>query len=367
MNIRILINGTYDISEMVVSAELSGDTSKLNRQLNVNAIVTKDGRTPLFRISEGSRISLRIDNKLRFVGVVFSHEVSSDGNVTLTAYDSNVYLSKSNDSRIFKNKKASDIIAMLAKDFGIKTGAIANTGYVIPYLRMSNKTLFEMVVTALRLTQGQTGKRYFIGNDGGNLTLKEGAKSDTKYVFKDGANLISATFKSSIEDTITQVKVIGGAKGKEISVVAKNEKLRQRFGVMQALETMDEKATASQIKQRADALMKQKGVIDEQYQVEVLGIPEVDVGTPVYIKNVMTGIYGAFYVTSVKHTYTENHLMTLELSRTYDLPDIEISADDLKPEVVKAKGTKKKKKKKTKKELEAEKKKEAAKKEATKK
>lgn len=359
MNLRILINGSYDISEMVSSAELSGDTAKFNRQLNVNAIVTKDGRTPQFRIIEGSRISLRIDNKLLFVGVIFSHEVNSEGNVSLTAYDSNVYLTKSNDSRIFKNKKASEIITMLAKDFGIKTGKIADTGYVIPYLRMSNKTLFDMVVTALKLTSSQTGKRFFIGNDGGNLTLKEGAKSDTKYVFKDGANLISASFKSSIEDTITQVKVIGGAKGKEISVVAKNEKLRQKFGVMQALETMDEKATASQIKQRADALMKQKGVIDEQYQVEVLGIPEVDVGTPVYIKNVMTGIYGAFYVTSVKHTYAENHLMSLELSRTYDLPDIEISSDDLKPEEVKAKGSKKKKT--SKKALEAEKKKEATK------
>jgi len=73
----------------------------------------------------------------------------------------------------------------------------------------------------------------------------------------------------------------------------------------------------------------------------------------------MTGIYGAFYVTSVKHTYAENHLMSLELSRTYDLPDIEISSDDLKPEEVKAKGSKKKKT--SKKALEAEKKKEATK------
>lgn len=356
MNLRILLNSSYDISEMVVSAELSGDTSKFNRQLNVTAIVTKDGRTPLFRISEGSRISLRIDNKLLFVGVVFSHEVNNEGNVTLTAYDSNVYLSKSTDSRIFKNKKASEIITLLAKDFGIKTGKIADTGYVIPYLRMSNKTLFDMVVTALKLTQGQTGKRFFIGNDGGNLALKEGAKSEKKYVFKDSMNLISASFSSSIEDTITQVKVIGGVKGKERTVIAKNEKLRQRFGVMQALEVMDEKATESQIKQRADMLMKQKGVIDEQYNVEVLGIPEVDVGTPVYIKNVMTGIYGAFYVTSVTHTYAENHLMSLELSRTYDLPDIDISNDDLKPETPKAK------KKTSKKAIDSDKKKEATKK-----
>lgn len=344
MNIRILLNGTFDISQMVETVDLSGDTSKFNRVLSASGIVTTDGRTPLFKITQGSRISLRVDEKLLFVGVVFAHTVNSNGSFSLTAYDSNVYLTKSSDTRIFKNKKASDIVSTLAKDFGIKTGKIADTGYVIPYLRMSNKTLFDMVATALKLTQKQTGKRYFVGNDGGNLTLSEGAKATTKYVFKDATNLISASFSASIEDTITQVKVIGGAKGKEQTVIAKNDKLRQKFGVMQALEVIDEKATTSQIKQRADTLMKQKGVIDEQYQIEVIGIIGVDVGTPVYVKNVMTGIYGAFYVTSVKHSFSDTHLMTLELSRTYDLPDIDINSDDLAPEKPKAKKKKTSKK-----------------------
>lgn len=328
MSIGVIINNV-NVSTFIESVSLSGDTSKFNRTLTLKMIATEDGRKRSLTINEGEPISFRYDGVLRFVGVIFAYEISSDGSLSVTAHDSNIYFAKSNDTRIFVNKKASDIIRILATDFGVIIGNIADTGYVIPYLRLSNQTLYDMILKALTITRRQTNKRFFVGNKGGKLTLTEGV-SNTKYLFKDGENLISASYSRSIEDTKTQVKVIGGKEGKGTTVIAKDDAKRKKYGVLQALEEMDEKATPAQVKQRAQALLKEQSVVSEQLSVEVLGVPEVDVGTPVYIVNGMTSTNGGYYVTSVDHEYSAGlHTMSLELTRTYDLPSIEINSDEI--------------------------------------
>lgn len=326
--INVILNNKLDITEYIASANLSGDSTKFNRQLSLQMNMTQDGRTRGVTVVEGDVLVFRSYDAVRFIGYVFATERSSDGMVSITAYDSNIYLAKSNDSRIFINKKASEITSALAKDFGIPTGSIADTGYVIPFLRLSNKSLFDMILTALKLTYQQTGKRFFVGNTKGKLTLIAGAEPEQRFLFKDGENLISASYSRSIEDTKTQVKVIGGKKGSETIVSITNEGAQKKYGVLQALEVMDESATASQVKQRAQTLLKEQSVVSEQFNVEVLGVPEVDVGTAVYVQNEMTSVSGAFYVTSVSHDYNGGlHTMSLELSRTYELPDIDIDEE----------------------------------------
>lgn len=330
MTINVSINNV-DITPFVESIEISGDTTKFNRSLSLQMLATEDGRNRAFSFEEGVTITFKYEDKIRFIGVVFAYDISSDGVLTLNAYDSNVYLAKSTDTKIFKNTKASEIIHILATDFGIPVGSIADTGYVIPYIRLEKTTLYDMVLKVLTLTRKQTNKRFFIGNVNGKLVVTAGI-SNTKYLFKDGENLLSASYSRSIEDTRTQAKVIGGPKGKETVVVVKDDTKRAKYGVMQVFEEMDEKATPSQVKQRAQALLKEQAVVEEQLQIEVLGVPEVDVGTPVYVINKMTATNGAYYVTSIKHTYKAGlHTMSLELTRTYELPDIKISDDELNP------------------------------------
>lgn len=343
MTIKIILDGKYDISELVTDVALSGDTKKVNRQLEVTIKATTNGRNRNLTIKPGRKVTFRYDGKLRFIGIIFSHNINDKGDVTFTSYDSNVYLTKSTNTYIYRNKKASDIIKTLGKEYGIPLGEIADTGYVIPYLRVQSATLYDLALKALTVTRKQTGKRFVFGNVNGRLTVSAVAKSPTKYVFENGKNILSANYSASIEETITQVRVVGGKKGKQTSVIVRNAELREVYGVMQAFEEMDEKATASQVKQRANALLNERGVVDETYEVEVLGIPEVDVGTAVYIKNAMTGVYGAFYVDSITHAYKNPHTMALKLTRTYELPDIEVDSDELKPEEVKKKKPVKKK------------------------
>lgn len=351
MSVAVYLNGETDVSAFVKNVTLSGHVSKFNREITVEFHTTIDGRTPEIYVDEGDQLTYRYNGKLRFIGIVFDMEITSDGSLRAVAYDSNVYLTKSKDTRIFTNKKASDIIKILAQDFEIPLGDIEDTGYVIPYLKLPNKSLSDMVKVALKRTRQQTGKRFFISNKAGRLTLTSVAKPQKYFVFKDGSNLISAKYSRSIEDMITQVRVIGGPKGKETSVIVKDDTKRKQYGVIQALEILDEKATASQVKQRASTILKESSQVAESLSVEVLGIPEVDVGSAVYVINEMTQTNGAYFVESVSHKYSSAmHTMSLTLTRTFELPDIEISSDMITREVAKKKKAEKKSTKTTKKE-----------------
>lgn len=323
--------GTVNITDFVKSVTITGDSTQFHRTCTVSLYKSSNGRTPAFGVDEGATLAFTFGGKPYFRGIVFSQSVNEKGDMSITAHDANAYFSKSTDSQIITKKKASDIVKMYSSDFQIPFGSIADTGYVIPYLRVSNQTLRDTILKMLTITRNQTGLRYFMACGGdGKMTLKKGL-SNTRYKFYDGINLIGATYTRSIEDTKTQVKVIGGKKGKETVVVAKHDAARAKYGVLQVVEEMDESATPSQVKSRAEMLLKQQAGVSEQLDIEVLGIPEVDVGDGVYVINQMTQTQGAYYVTAITHKYEGSlHTMSLGLSRTFELPDIEVNADELK-------------------------------------
>lgn len=326
--INVRYNGR-DITDMVVSVEWSGHSEKPNRQLSVIISNTENGRTQLLKIDNGKVVEFRNNNELLFRGFVFAHETTHKGETSVTAYDENIYLLKSTDRRKFTKMKASEIASRLCKDYGIPIGKISDTGYVIPKLILREKSLYDMLMYALTLTRKHTGKRFFISNVDGKFYLRAGSEKQSKYLIEVGRNIVSASYSQSIEETKTQVKVIGG-KNESITVKQRNAALVKKYGVLQELEVMDEKATKAQMEQRAKTLLKERGVIDDQATVEALGVDEVITGTGVYVYEPMTGIKGGYYVTSDSHVYTgTSHTMTLELSATYDLPKIEIEKEAL--------------------------------------
>lgn len=329
MTVKLVIKN-QDVSEFVKSVDWSGQTSSFDRRLNISLINTIDGRKRAFKVSEGDMISFDWQGKTLFIGIIFSFDADEEGNMSITAYDPNIYLAKSNDIRKFTNMKASDIVKKLSKDFGIPTGTIVNTGYVIPRLIFRDKSLFDMILTALTLTRKQTGKRFFVGNDKGKLTLKSPSDSKNRFVLQAGSNLTGASYSRSIEDTKTQIKVTGGNKKKPITSVASNSSLRKKFGVLQHVEEMDEKATSSQVKQRAATLLKEMAVINDQANVESIGIVEVISGTAVYVADPLSSIAGSYFVSSDSHTFSNGmHTMSLELSKSNDLPPIKIDKEVL--------------------------------------
>lgn len=322
---RVEYDGRYIIDNLVESITWSGDILQAARWVTVVINNTTDGIVPLITFEEGRELRIYDDNDIEiFRGIIFYQSINSKGVVNLKAYDENIYLTKNSDSRKFVNVKASDIVRRLCNDFGIAYGTIADTGYVIPKLILRNYTLWDMMITALTETRKQTGRRFYIYSDQGRLHLAERKEKVAALIIERGTNLIYASYFRSIEDMRNKVRVFADSEGGSRSVTVQNQQLIDRYGLMQYAETLPGDVTPSELKQRANELLEQLGVVDDEASIEAIGDFNIRSGMAVYVVEPMTGILGSYYVVSDEHVIIDGvHKMYLTLSATDELPTLE--------------------------------------------
>lgn len=185
-----------------------------------------------------------------------------------------------------------------------------------------------MIITALTETRKQSGKRYTTRIKNGNLELIEKLNQTSQWVIEEGVNLMDASYDESIENTYTQVKVIGkDSKGNEISVVQKNEEAQKLYGIMQEYVSQSNKVTQAEVNAIAAQRLKELSVLQKSGSIKTYGIEGVETGTGVYVIDNETGLVGGFYVESDSHKYSNGcHEMSLTLAWTDELPEIEYQA-----------------------------------------
>ena len=76
-----------------------------------------------------------------------------------SAYDQLRYL-KNKDTYVYENKTATEVVQMIAADFNLSVGAMDDTGFKIESRSEPDKTLFDIILTALGLTTISTGQMY---------------------------------------------------------------------------------------------------------------------------------------------------------------------------------------------------------------
>ena len=123
------------------------------------------------KITEGNAVMMSVDGEKAFFGFIFTKKENADGKLKITAYDQLRYF-KNKETYVYENKTASDVIRMVANDFNLRVGSLANTGYVIPQRAEDNQTLFDVVGNALDLTMMMTKESYVLYDDYGALTLR---------------------------------------------------------------------------------------------------------------------------------------------------------------------------------------------------
>ncbi|AND39623.1 XkdQ/YqbQ family protein [Cytobacillus oceanisediminis] len=325
ISVQYIANGkTTHLEEIVTSVIWSGSVMDGIRKLEVSLANTVDGRKRAVSIREGGEIRFYKDNKELFRGIVFLYDIRANGEQSITAYDEFVYLTKNQESRKFTGMTASQIMKRLCSDFDIPVGTIANTGYVIPKLIMEDRSLKEIIVTALTLTKKQTGKRFFVYSQNGRMYLSERKTMARKWIIENGVNLIDASYSVSMEDLRTQVKVIGGDEKNPIISTLKNNTLTKLYGTMQHIEESSEAKTKSQVEQLAKQLLKDLGNLSDEASIEAIGIDDVVAGSAVYVIEAMTGLKGGYYVSTDSHRFEGgNHTMSLTLTATDELPELE--------------------------------------------
>lgn len=314
MKVDILIQngntGYYPIVEDGVSLEWDrkGTPGKLKFS------VINDGAISFL---EGNSVRLAIDGTEVFHGFVFSKSRTGKmpNLIEVTAYDQLRYF-KNKDTYRYENKKANEVIQMIAEDFKLRAGVLEDTGYVIAQRTEDNKTLFDIAQNALDETLQAKSKLYVLYDDCGKLTLRnvESMKLD---LLIDVDTIGGYTYSSTIDNqTYNQVKITykNASGGKEETFVVKDSSHINDWGLLQYTDTVELSSSGAA---KAEALLKLYNQKTRSLSIsDALGDIRVRAGSSVVVKLGLGDINVQSYmlVERVTHKFKQNqHLMDLKL------------------------------------------------------
>ena len=274
-------------------------------------------KTPGLSFQEGDPCRFSVDGSPVFYGFVFekARKGSMDQVITITGYDQLYYL-KNKDTYVYTSKTASDVIRMIAEDFQLNVGSLADTGYTIASRVEDNKTLADIIQTALDETLKATSQMYVLYDDVGKLTLKNIGDMKMELLIDD-ETAGDFDYKTSIAaQTYDKVKLSYENKdtGKREIFIAQDSSNINQWGVLQYYEKIDSTANA---KVMADALLNLYNTKTRTLKLKnVLGDIRVRAGTMLVVTLGLGDMNLSSYlmVEQVKHTFSnEQHFMDLNM------------------------------------------------------
>lgn len=265
MDIKLLIYGDGGIYIPVVAEAIQWITEKNGEPAQLSFKVIKEGA---LSFKEGNCAILVVNNVNVFKGYIFTKSRDKQGVITVLCYDQLRYF-KNKSSYVYTNKQAGQVLKMVAGDYNLKTGVIEDTGYYIPSRIEDNSTLFDIIYTAIDLTNKATGKDYVMFDDFGSLCLMD-SNSLTRNYFVNENVCENFYYSSSIdESTYNRIVLIHTDKRKGINQVynAKAE-TDNRWGVLQYYRHISQDIDG---KAMAEALLKEHNRVGRGLKVKCIG------------------------------------------------------------------------------------------------
>ena len=251
----------------------------------------------------GGIVAVKDGNTGVFYGYVFKLSQSDKGQVSITAYDQTRYL-KNKDTYVFTGKRADQIARQIAEDFGIKTGTLVNTGYVIPSIVEDNKTLFDIILKALDLTLVNTGKMFVLWDDFGSLRITDVAQSKLDLLIGDSSLATGYTYASDIDSsTYNKIKLVRDNKdtGRRDVYIFQDSNNMRLWGILQDFEKVDEAMNEAQIKKQGDQRIELYNRPTRSLDVTAISNLSVRAGKALYIGIKELGMSSFFIVEEASH------------------------------------------------------------------
>jgi hypothetical protein len=232
---------------------------------------------------EGNPIRFKVNNVKVFYGFIFKKERNKENIINVTAYDQLRYF-KNKDTYIYKNKTANELIQMVANDFNLNIGTLESTDYKISSRIEDNKTLFDIIQTALDITLQNKKKMYVLFDEFGKLILKDIESMKVNLLIDDetGENF---NYTSSIDgETFNKIKLSyeNEKTGKREIYITKDSSNINKWGVLQYFDTIHDKVNG---KAMADALLQLYNKKDNNLSISnIFGDIRVRAGSSVLVK-----------------------------------------------------------------------------------
>lgn len=265
--------------------------------------------------TEGNPVRMSVNGTNMFYGFVFTKKRNKDGVIKVTAYDQLRYL-KNKDGIHYENKTAAELINQLAADYRLNVGEIEDTEYVIPQRVEDNKTLFDVIQTALDLTLTNKKKLYVLYDDFGKLTLKNIESMLLDY-YLDAETAEDFDYTSSIDaNTYNRIKLTFENKdeGKRDVYIAQDSAHMNDWGILQYYEKIDENCNGQA---KVDALLQLYNQKTRNLTINnAFGDLRVRAGTSIIV-NLNLGdmnLQKYMLVERARHVFNDNeHMMNLTL------------------------------------------------------
>lgn len=303
---------TFDISELVESIKWKGRKGSAARSVSISLLDCK-GATKRNRCHKGHQLIFSYKGKELFRGMIMSQQQSESFKMPITAYDNGIYLSNNKDTFVYENKTVHDIFIDVCKRFGIKYSDVAKTSYKIPELTKSKTTAWDAILDAISQDFKATGTKYYVNSSKGVLSLIKRRENILQWVLETGGNIMSYTYKKSIEDIKTRLKILSDED--KVYAVKKNTELEKKIGIFQDIEKKDDDLSEAKLQEHIKETLKEISTPEISLSVEALGIPDVISGVGVYVIIDELGIKRTFYVDEDTHTFKGgSHTMNLTLN-----------------------------------------------------
>ncbi|EHQ92132.1 XkdQ/YqbQ family protein [Desulfosporosinus youngiae] len=320
--LKILIDNkdgnVWDISQIV--SDVTWKTSRIGKAGSLEFTLIKNalGQDAAFKYSNGDivRVQEVEDGVNVFYGYVFSIEGGRDEAVKITCYDQLRYL-MANETYVFANVTASEVIKTIAADFKLKLGRIDDTGYIIPTMSQNDQKLFDTICKALDLTLMNAGKNYVFFDDFGALSVRNIEDLLLDFIIGDASLMTDYSHKISIDDdTYNKIKLYKDNKesGKREIYQAQDSANMAKWGVLQLYQSVDENMNDAQINELLDSLVTLKNRESRTLKIEAIGDLRVRAGSYLRIQIQEYEINQPFLVDECKHYFEgADHTMSLEL------------------------------------------------------
>lgn len=331
MKIQLLINnskGVFNITPFItdkitLTSQRKNSASTLDFKF-ARDLVSQNNLS--IAIDEGNAVELTVNDNKIYKGFVFQKTRSSDQIISIKCYDQLRYL-QNKQSYTFVNKKASDIIRLIANDFELITGHIQDTGYVLPPLNIDNQRLLDTIMKVIDLTAYNNGEFYIFYDDVGKLTLRKFKDMYTTYLFSSDVNISNFNYTTTIDNEVyNQVKLYrdNESTGRREIYLAKDNANIGNWGVLQYYEKVDDNFNEAQAQKLAQDILALKNKVAESLSIDIqnvddnLKLEKLRAGNYVYvlIKALSSEDFSkTCLIEKCTHTFSDNeHSIKLELN-----------------------------------------------------
>lgn len=301
---KLYINSSGRLFECVIEEGVTWETHRKSTPGKLTFNIIKD---EVLGFHEGDAVRFEYDGHKIFYGFVFTKKRTNNRIITVTAYDQLRYF-KNKDTYVYKNKTASQLLQMIASDFGLKTGLLTDTKHVIPSRVEDNQELFTIFNNALSITTQYTGETYVLYDDFGSLSLRS-VKDLKTDILVDEETGETFEYTTSIDENVyNRIKLVRENKneGKREIFIAQDSNNINQWGVLQHTDRVEDGENG---KAKADALLKMYNRKTRKLHInKVFGDVRMRGGATVGVQMYLGDLTVANFmmIETAKHTFYES-------------------------------------------------------------